>query len=105
MEWKVHGSGTVPVLGRGPPHVDEVVGVGWGALGKEATAAGTTFCQLSKHCDPQFGGGIADVSLLLSRMLPFHVRRQLLAWCQHHVSCSAKPRARDDLDDWLTSSR
>ena len=105
MEWKVHGSGTVPVLGRCPPHVDEVVGVGWGALGKEATAAGTTFCQLSKHCDPQFGGGIADVSLLLSRMLPFHVRRQLLAWCQHHVSCSAKPRARDDLDDWLTSSR
>lgn len=55
---------------RCPPHVDEVVG-GGGTLSKDATVAGTTFCQLSNHCGPQFGGGIADVSLPLAGCCPF----------------------------------
>ena len=73
--------------------MDEVVRVGR-TLGKEATVAGTTFCRLSNLCDLQFGGGVADVSLPCSRMLPFHVRCQLLAGCQHHGNsqlCPAQP--------------
>ena len=77
--------GQWPVVGRRPPRMDEDMR---GAL------AGTTFCQSSSHCDQQFGGSIANVSLPLSGMSPLHIRGQCLSWCRHHGNnrlCPAQP--------------